>query len=330
MCRVTRVAVVGAGVMGCATAWALAGRGADVTLHEQFELDHARGSSHGRSRIVRFAYPQPDWVRLAEEARAAWRGLEESTGQTLLELDGFVELAASPEITSHEALAACGVEHRLLSAEEALALGVALPAGWCALEELTGGIIRADLARRALLETAIRDGARLETGSPVEVLDRLDADVVVVTAGAWVRKLVPDLAVRVTRETVAYFRYDGPPLPAIVELGERAGGHVMYALRDPLHGLKAGVHHGGAEADPDEDGEPDGEIVVRASEWLRERLPGVDPSPVAAETCLYTTTADESFVLERRGRVVVGSACSGHGFKFAPVVGRRLADLALE
>ncbi|HXH97987.1 MAG TPA: FAD-dependent oxidoreductase, partial [Gaiellaceae bacterium] len=161
----TRVAVVGAGVMGCATAWALAGRGVDVTLHEQFEVDHARGSSHGRSRIVRFAYPEPDWVRLAEEARAAWRELEEATGQTLLELDGFVELATSPELTSHEALTACGVDHRLLPADEARALGVALPPGWCALEEATGGIIRADLARRALLETAIRSGVRFETGS---------------------------------------------------------------------------------------------------------------------------------------------------------------------
>jgi sarcosine oxidase len=329
MCRVTLVSVVGAGVMGCATAWALAGRGAEVTLHEQFELDHARGSSHGRSRIVRFSYPQPEWVRLAEEARGGWRDLEAATGYTLLELYGFVELASAPELTSHAALAACGVEHRLLSAGEARELGFLVPPGWCALEEATGGIIRADLARRALLETAIRAGVRLETGSRVESLDRLDADVVVVTPGAWLVRLVPDVPVRVTRETVAYFRYDGPPLPSLVELGHQAGGHVMYALYDPVHGVKAGAHHGGVEVDPDDEGAPDDEIVARTSEWVRRRLPGVDPSPVAAETCLYTTTADEGFVLERRGRVVVGSACSGHGFKFAPVVGQRLADLAL-
>jgi sarcosine oxidase len=329
MCHVTRVAVVGAGVMGCATAWALAGRGVEVTLHEQFEVDHVRGSSHGRSRIVRFAYPQPEWVRLAEEARGDWVELEASTGETLLELHGYVELATALGLTSQAALAACGMEHRLLSAEEALELGIAVPTGWYALEEPAGGIIRADLARRALLETALRSGAHLETGARVESVERLDADVVVVTAGAWVRELVPEVSVRVTRETVAYFRYDGPPLPSVVELGQRAGAPVMYALRDPLHGLKAGAHHAGVEADPDEEGEPDGEIVVEVSDWLGRRFPGVDPSPVAAETCLYTTTTDEGFVLERRGRVVVGSACSGHGFKFAPAVGRRLADLAL-
>src|SRR4051812_25105743 len=69
--RVTRVAIVGAGVMGCAAAWALAARGADVTLYEQFELDHERGSSHGRTRIVRLSYPDASWVRLARESMDA-------------------------------------------------------------------------------------------------------------------------------------------------------------------------------------------------------------------------------------------------------------------
>jgi sarcosine oxidase len=325
-----RIAVVGAGVMGCAVAWALRGRGADVTLHEQFELEHTRGSSHGRTRIVRLAYPEPGWVRLAEEARADWRELEAATGQRLLEPTGFLELAPARELTSYAALVARGVDHGFLSAEKARALGLAVPIGWTALRDPAGGIIRADLARRALLDTAVRGGVRVESTSPVVSLDELDAEVVVVTAGAWVRRLVPDVPVRVTRETVAYFRYEGPPIPSVVELGERAGGHVMYALHDPLFGVKAGAHHGGAEADPDdEEAGPDVELVACTSDWVRRRLPGVDPEPAGSETCLYTTTADESFVLERRGRVVVGSACSGHGFKFAPAVGRRLAELAL-
>ncbi len=69
--------------------------------------------------------------------------------------------------------------------------------------------------------------------------------------------------------------------------------------------------------------------MERIAAWVGERLPRVDPEPVGAETCFYTTTPDERFVLERRGRVVIGSACSGHGFKFAPAVGARLAELAL-
>ncbi|HYA09437.1 MAG TPA: FAD-dependent oxidoreductase, partial [Gaiellaceae bacterium] len=163
----------------------------------------------------------------------------------------------------------------------------------------------------------------------VESAEDVDADVVVVTAGPWVTTLVPGVPVTVTRETIAYFHREGAPSPSVVELNEETRGHAMYALHDPVHGLKAGAHHAGRETDPDEGGEPDAAIVERISGWVRERLPGADPEPTGAETCIYTSTADESFVLERSGRVVVGSACSGHGFKFAPAVGRRLAALAL-
>jgi sarcosine oxidase len=100
-------------------------------------------------------------------------------------------------------------------------------------------------------------------------------------------------------------------------------------LHDPLFGVKAGAHQVGHVADPDVAESADPAIVARIVEWMRLRLPDIDPNPVATESCVYTTTADESFILERRGRVVVCSACSGHGFKFAPAVGRRLAALAL-
>jgi sarcosine oxidase len=133
----------------------------------------------------------------------------------------------------------------------------------------------------------------------------------------------------VTRETLAYFRREGPPPPSIVDLNAETGGHGMYSLYDPVHGLKAGAHHAGVEADPDEAGEPDPAVVERISNWVRVRFPDVDPEPLDAQVCMYTTTADEHFILERRGRIVIGSACSGHGFKFAPAVGRRLAELAL-
>jgi sarcosine oxidase len=326
----TRVAVVGAGVMGCAAAWALTERGADVTVLEQFELEHTRGSSHGRTRIVRVAYPEPEWVRLAEEAMRGWRELETQSGEELLGLYGLVEVASSPELTSASALDVCGLDYRLLDGGEARELGVVLPEGWAALHQPEAGVVRADLARRAFLDVALSRGARVETGRRVVSPDDVDADVVVVTAGAWVTDFVPELPVSVTRETIAYFRREGPASPSVVELNEETRGHAMYALHDPVHGLKAGAHHAGTETDPDDDGEPDAAIVERISAWVRERLPDADPQPVGAETCLYTSIADESFVLERRGRVVVGSACSGHGFKFAPAVGRRLAGLALD
>jgi len=322
-----KAAVVGAGVMGCAAAWALRKGGAEVTVHEQFELDNARGSSHGRTRIFRVAYPEPSWIRLAQEAHAGWRDVERETGEDLLELCGLVELASDPALTSARALDECGVDYRLLDTGEVRALGASMPDGWTALFCADAGIVHADRARHAFLGAA---GVRVETGSRVESLEDLDADVVVVTAGPWVRRLVPDLPVRVTRETLAYFRRDGPPPPSIGELNPVTGGHAMYSLYDPVLGLKVGAHHAGAEVDPDGEAPPDPAILERISAWVRERLPGVDPVPVGADTCLYTSTADLPFILERRGRVVVGSPCSGHGFKFAPVIGRRLAELALQ
>ena len=317
-----RVAVVGAGVMGCATAWALSGRGAEVKLHEQFAFDHDRGSSHGRTRIFRVAYPDARWVRLAQDAYAGWQELDPG----VLGLYGLLELVRDPALTSARALDECGVAYRLFDRDEARALGAVLPDGWTALHVADAGVVFADRARHAFLEAS---GVEVETGRRVESTDELDADVVVVTAGPWVRDLVPGLPVTVTRETVAYFKREGPPPPSIVDLNAETGGHGMYSLYDPVHGLKAGAHHAGTEADPDTEAPPDPVLVERIAAWVRERFPDVDPEPVEAQTCLYTTTADEEFILERRGRVVIGSACSGHGFKFAPAVGRRLAELAL-
>jgi sarcosine oxidase len=317
-----KVAVVGAGIMGAATAWQLARRGADVVVHEQFEPDHARGSSHGRSRIVRLAYPEAEWVRLAAEARDGWAELEQESGTRLLELNGLVEVASRPEHTSAAGLAAEGIEQSFLTADEAAALGVALPEGWVALYEPSGGIGLAEAARHAFL-----DGIDVRYGSRVDDLEALDAEVVVVTAGSWVGRFFGDLPLKVTRETVAFFRQETVPV-SVVELGG-GGDHLMFSLHDPVYGLKAGAHHAGSATDPDEVGEPDATLVERVSAWVAERLPNADPEPLLVETCLYTTTPDERFILERRGNVVIGSACSGHGFKFAPAVGKRLADLAL-
>jgi sarcosine oxidase len=320
---VTNVAVVGAGVMGSATAWALAERGVDVTLYEQFEPGHTRGSSHGRTRIFRLAYPEAYWVALAEEALGGWRELEQQTGQQLLELHGLIELCSRPVVTSADVLASRGIEHSFLTRDDVRLKGIELPPGWVALWQPDAGVVLAD---RAL--AAFRGELPIECRR-IESLDDVDADVVVVTAGAWIAKLVPDVPVRVTRETIAYFRWDGAPAPSVVELDDETRLHAMYALHDPLYGLKAGAHHAGNEAEPDVEAGADPVLVERIVAWVRERFPDVDPTTIAAESCLYTSTDDESFVLERRGRLVIGSACSGHGFKFAPAVGRRLAALAL-
>jgi sarcosine oxidase len=328
---VADVAVVGAGIMGSATAYALARDGRDVVLYEQFEIGHTRGSSHGRSRIFRLAYPELEYVRLAEEALRGWRELERETGAKVLELNGLLELVADPASSSRDVLAAAGANFELLSAHEVRRRWpIAVPEGWTALLQPEAGIVRADLALRAFLDSALAHGARVLEETRVDSLDDLDAEAVVVTAGAWVRRLIPDLPVRPTRETLAYFRRDGTPLPSIGQLDPQTRGHVQYSLHDPRHGLKAGVHHAGREIDPDDPGGPDPELLEQIADWVARRHPDAEPEPLEAETCLYTNTADERFILERRGRIVIGSACSGHGFKFAPAIGRRLAGMAAQ
>jgi len=327
----TRVAVVGAGIMGSAAAYALARDGHDVSLYEQFEIGHARGSSHGRSRIVRLAYPELEFVELAKESFAGWRELEREAEVELLELNGLLELVEDEAQGSSAALDAAGAEYELLSAEAARGRWpVGVPDGWSALFQPEAGIVRADLAHRAFVERAVARGAKLHERTRVDYLDDVDAEVVVVTAGPWVPRFFPDLPVHTTRETVAYFRRDGEPLPSVVQLDPATRGHAMYSLHDPVHGLKAGAHHAGARVEPDEGGEPDPALVERISDWVARTYLDADPSPVGAETCMYTTTPDEHFILERRGRVVIGSPCSGHGFKFAPAIGTRLARMAAE
>jgi sarcosine oxidase len=323
-----KVAVIGAGVMGLATGWALRRRGLEPVVYEQFHVGHDRGSSHGRSRIFRLAYAEDEFVRLAQESLGLWRELEAESGETLLELYGLVEIVRRLEESTALTLERCGVAWERIDRDEAeRRYPIHVPEESFAVVQPEAGIVRADRALVAFargLEVRERTRAR-----PNEV----DADAFVVTAGSWVNELLEEpLPVKVTRETVCYFRPDsgGRPVPSVVSFKPDRHTHDMYSLADPVHGLKVGAHHAGPEADPNVPGEPEPQLVERIAAWARETYRLAEPDPVASETCMYTTTPDQTFVLERRGRVVVGSPCSGHGFKFAPAIGERLAALAAD
>jgi sarcosine oxidase len=321
-----KVAIIGAGVMGLATGWALRRRGLDPVVYEQFDVGNPHGSSHGRSRIFRLAYAEDEYVRLAQEALTLWRELEAESGETVLELYGLVEIVRTLEESTAPTLERCGVAwERLDGAEAERRYPIKVPEESFAVVQPEAGIARADKALAAFARGLdVRPNTRVTP-------DELDADVVVVTAGSWVNELLDEpLPVTVTRETICYFRPEGgKPVPSVVSFHGDRHRHDMYSLHDPVYGLKVGAHHAGPQADPNVAGEPEPELVERIAEWTNGTYRLAEPHPVAADTCMYTTTPDESFVLERRGRIVVGSPCSGHGFKFAPAIGERLADLAL-
>jgi sarcosine oxidase len=207
-------------------------------------------------------------------------------------------------------------------------------------------VLHADRARNAFSRVATVNGVELafETAVHSLALERnnvlvhtsagdLRARAVVVAAGSWITRVLGPLGlgprVAVVRETVAYFRPRDAGAPPLSEWRPEES-LVTYGLptRDGL--LKVGVSGSGSPADPDEDGEADRRVVRSAAAWAADRYDLADDAPTHTETCLYTNTPDERFVVERHGRVVVGSACSGHGFKFAPAVGDQLASLALE
>lgn len=321
------VVVVGAGVMGLASAWALARAGREPLVLEQFRVGHARGSSHGATRIFRLAYDEPEWVRLAQKALPLWRELEADSGETLLDFTGLVDLPLDLDRLV-AALTATDTDHEILDAEEVeRRFGLATTCSKAVFQP-EAGVVRADRALAVFASgVTIREETKVRALVPGGVeTDRgvIEADDVVVAAGAWAGDLVSRLPVTPTRETVSYFRLaDERLVPSVIDYANRE----TYALTAGRGVLKVGVHRTGPPADPNGPGRPADTTARFASEWAARTFDLAQPEPISVETCLYTNTTDARFLLERRGSVVVCSACSGHGFKFAPAVGTRVAEL---
>ncbi|MCU1350901.1 MAG: putative Monomeric sarcosine oxidase [Acidimicrobiales bacterium] len=341
------VVVVGAGMAGSAAAWWLARRGVDVVVLEQFEAGHRRGSSHGATRLFRLGYEDPADVRDGAEALRLWRALEDDAGEELLVTTASVDhgdpaaLDAIAAAYRHEA-----VRSERIPAAEAMARWPGMRFAGDALVQPDGGRILADATVAALQRRAVAHGAQIhdEVG-PAEVVvdgDRVTVRAqdttwhprrVVVTAGAWLPAVLGDAValppLTVTCEQVQHFAPTDPAdrWPSFIHHHDPT----VYGLYTPGEGVKVATHHAGPVVDPDDrpfDADPATSTAVAG--YVAEWFPGVDPTPVHPARCLYTSTADQRFVLERHGPVVVGSPCSGHGFKFAPLTGRTLADLATE
>ncbi len=334
--------VVGAGLLGLATARVLASRGREVTVLEQAEIGHPAGGSHGSCRIFRLGYGDPGYVSLASRARELWRELETERGLRLLH--------PAPQLTFgdglgavHAAMTAAGAPCQLLPAAAAAVRFPALATAGPALLEPDSCVIAAGNALRALagavplIRTGVRVTAVADDGRQVTVSTEAGsfaARVVIVCAGPWTSGLLRSAGLAVpssaTLERVAYLERGGPGPAPDLPIFIRHGARSPYGLPVPRSSLyKIGIHPGGPPADPDrQDQGPDQEQAGRLDRLARRYLPGLDPRPVRIETCIYDNTPDEDFVIDRAGQIVIGSGTSGHGFKFGPLLGEWLADLA--
>jgi sarcosine oxidase len=322
------VVIVGGGLLGLSTAYALRGR-REVLVLERDSVGHARGGSHGPTRIFRLGYVDPGFVALAQRASERWRALEVATGLQLLHPTPQLSFGADAEAV-FAALIGAGVPAERLSAAAVAARFPAFAGRGDAVLETTSAVIAADrtlATLRAHAGAEVREQVevtRLEAHE-VETADGvIAAESVVVCAGPWTRGLVPGIPTTATLEHVGYLR-TGPGLPIFIDFTEPA----VYGLPTPGSDLyKISVHHGGGSVDPDAAFGPDPEAVVALERAIARWLP--DAELVEIDVCPYDNTADENFIVERVDGLVVGAGTSGHAFKFGPLLGEQLAQLVLD
>jgi sarcosine oxidase len=343
MTQLHDVAVVGAGLLGLAAGRALATRGYDVVVIEQAEVGHLGSGSKGAARIFRLGYPDPGYVRAARRSGELWRELEAKSGRQILWPTPQLTLGTGLR-SVQKAMRAAGAPCELLTAAEAAERFPAVNSGGSALLEPDSAVIAASEALAALaagvpdLRTSVRVLRLSDEGDRVTLRTSagpIVARTAVITAGPWSGGLLASLSVplpgRPTLEQVNYLRPAsedgaGADPPIFICHTDRA----PYGLPVPGSPLyKIGIHPSGPAIDPDfQDPAPDHRLVSQLAEVAAQYLPGYDPEPVMTERCVYDNSPDEDFVLDRVGQVVIGSGTSGHGFKFGPLLGEWLADLA--
>lgn len=355
---VYEVVVVGGGVQGLATAYHLARRGVRrLALVEQFGLGHRQGSSHGHSRITRSSYSAPRYVELIQHAhREEWPRWSKEAGTPLLHptVGCFFGPGNASYVESVMAVPEVAGAVQVVSPAEARRDFPAFrfPDSHCVLRDTTCAVVAAGRTLAWLAHT-VSSQATVWEHWPVERLDlggetlgvigprgELRAERIVLTAGGWLGRLLPELesGLRVAHQDVGYFALPGAAeLPVWVYVPEE--GESYYGLPEfGRPGAKIARHRTGRSPgawDAPERQAPEG-MPAQAEEDLRrflERQFQGAPRLVGYEPCLYTNTVSEDFLLDchpQEPRLVIGSACSGHGFKFAPLVGRILADLALD
>jgi monomeric sarcosine oxidase len=350
--------IVGAGLAGAAAARALSRRGRAIVVLEAFEPGHARGSSHGSARIFRRAYPDPFYVRLTGEAAELWRQIQDEAGEQLIAMTGAIDFGPGDRPARlYEVMCALGIPAESLRPGQARERWrhIAFDNNDKIVYHREAGALDAGRATAALCRLAAENGADIRYRTPALSIDpstgtvitddnTFIAPAVIVAVGPWLGPLLrghaklPEL--KVTQTQAFHFmaaRADAPGSPGapaqwpafIYHNGNPAAPSGVLSGADMPGAMKVGTLGIGYETTADERDyriDPLGRDAI--VKFVKAKVPGLIPHPVGELSCLFTSTPTRNFILDRIGRLVVASACSGHGAKFTPLIGEIIADLA--
>lgn len=352
------VIVLGLGGMGSSASYHLAKRGFKVLGLEQFTEAHALGSSHGKTRLIRKAYfEHSDYVPLLHQSYDLWRDLEKESCESLLHLTGLTIFGAPDSqilngIKTSRDRFDLTVNDVSETAAQKWNSAFHIPKGFLGLEEPGAGFLEVEKCVLAHLNLAKRLGADLRFedsclswGADTNEVwvhtkrGKFSAKKLVITAGPWTSHVLKELDLKLQVHRVTQFWFQAKNKPVLEQIKSCFAFDLPYGF---IYGfpvfqnskdLKVAIHKPGAKiSDPKEvDRNLSPEDHQEVSHFLRDVLPGIDPVPVSGSVCFYTMTPDEHFVIDRHpsfDRVSFAAGFSGHGFKFASVIGKILADLA--
>lgn len=355
------IIIIGGGGVGCCAAWQAARKGKRVLVLEQFERGHQLGSSHGETRMIRKAYYEhPDYVPLVQQSYKLWQKLEEQAGMGLLSLSGLM-LSGPATSEAIDGTTTSAEQHGLELEDVAVDEfeerfpGFNIPADHEVLYEPDGGYLIVEDCVEVAITFAERKGAEFRWSTPVTHWESKQdqatvwangethtAESLIITAGPWAEKLLHELPgfplLQVLRKMMFWF-------PVRSDVYDVAFGSSAFYFSMPwgefygfpsLDGetIKVCQHSGGI---------PVAELGTAPESFLPEELtpvqqfltavmPEVDPQPVHFRPCLYTMSPDAHFIVDQHPQhqnVSFAAGLSGHGFKFAPVLGQALVDLAI-
>lgn len=359
------VLVLGGGIIGASTAYALSQQGQHVLLIDRYVPGHEKGSSHGDGRIVRFNYTEDIYVQMAQLAFPAWDNLSQIVGKPLVQKTGIVEYGpadSEPIRLSEENLAAQNIPYQTLSPQDAREQfpQFAFADGTRTLYQASGSVAFATPAVEALWQLTAEMGSETLSQTHIVQIDAGDSQVtlhaedgslytgrkLVLAAGSWMKPLCAMLDVSLplaaTQEVLCYYpssetsaiSHQVGIMPSVVDYHGDEDVPFYCLPQVEIPGVKAGWHHSGVEIDPSDPRPPASEAVIQAvNEWIERLFPHLVPEPIKVLTCLYTNTPDYHFILDKHptlDNVLLAAGFSGHGFKFGPIIGDLLADWLLD